>query len=127
MDLTDGRAAGGGAANTAAGLGHNLRRQVEAYVSGPNIHERISANAITFADQWKAFQQELLSTFDSLRNKENARLLEWMDQLDGGVKALAQTVTELHTEVRQLRGELHALAGGLAIERGEAEARGDAG
>lgn len=80
------------------------------------ISERIEANTIVFADMLRAFQQELLATFDTVRNGDNARVLERMEQLDGAVTALAGTVGELLVEVRGLRGDVEAMREGLKHE-----------
>ena len=92
-----------------------------------DIHERIAANTIAFADMLQAFQQELLGTFDTIRNKENAYLLERIAQVESGVTALAGTVAELLIEMRRFSGEFRAYTAGIAVERGEAEAHNDAG
>jgi hypothetical protein len=82
----------------------------------PHIAERISANTIVFADMLRNFQQELLATFDSIRNRDLISLYERIEAIEGSLAALSMTVGELLSTARRLEGDVRALAAGIAAQ-----------
>jgi hypothetical protein len=81
----------------------------------PHIAERISANTIVFADMLRNFQQELLATFDSIRNRDLISLYERIEAIEGSLAALSMTVGELLSTARRLEGDVRALAAGTMV------------